>query len=339
MSRIIEEFSAQIIPEIESEMQRGLEIIAREHSQSLYDMLAYHLGWDEGNPGRKTSGKRIRPLILLLVCEASGGDWRSALPAAAAIELMHNFSLIHDDIEDNDRLRHGRPTLWTKWGVPLALNAGDSMFALANLAMHRMKNSVPADILLEATFRFQKTTLRLTEGQHLDISYEEMQNLDISDYWPMVSGKTAALIAASSELGALLAGADPDIQEIYRKYGEKLGLAFQTLDDFLGVWGDPQITGKSSASDLLEGKKNLPVLYGLSRRGEFARRWKSGLPSPADVAGLADLLEAEGARTFTLETSARLTDEALAALSEAKPHGDAGQALFELTKNLLHRNQ
>lgn len=340
MSNLIDDLGARLIPEIESEMYRCLEMIDREHCQSLYDMLAYHLGWDEAGAGRKTSGKRIRPLILLLVYEASGGgDWRSALPAAAAIELIHNFSLIHDDIEDNDRTRRGRPTLWTKWGLPLALNAGDSMFALANMVMHRMVNHVPAQVLLEAAFRFQKTSLRLTEGQHLDISNAELQNLDITDYWPMVSGKTAALIAVSAEIGALLGGADAPLQEIYRDYGEKLGLAFQTLDDFLGVWGDPRVTGKSSASDLLEGKKTLPVLYGLSRGGEFARRWRNGPPSPAEVAGLAGLLEAEGARTFTLETSARLTEEAMAALSDAKPHGKAGQALLELTQNLLHRNQ
>jgi geranylgeranyl diphosphate synthase type I len=339
VSTRLEDVSAIMLPEIENELHRSLECIDRGRAASLYGMLAYHLGWEGQQEGQKSSGKRIRPLLLLMVSSACGGNWQRALPAAAAIELVHNFSLIHDDIEDNDRTRRGRPTLWTKWGLPLALNAGDSMFALAHLALHGLQRNVPSEMALKVTYLLQQTCLRLTEGQHLDISYADQTDLEIDDYWPMVNAKTAALIAASAEIGALLGGANPQRQEMYRIFGEKLGLAFQVLDDFLGVWGDPHVTGKSAASDLSESKKSLPVLYGLSKQAEFARRWQNGISSAEDVFLLADLLAAEGARTYTHEVSVRLTDEALAALAAAAPQGEAGDALGELTHHLLHRNQ
>ena len=339
MSTCLEDLSAIMLPEIENELHRCLESIDRRRADSLYAMLAYHLGWEGQEGAQKPSGKRIRPLLLLLVSSACGGDWRIALPAAASIELVHNFSLIHDDIEDNDHTRRGRPTLWKKWGLPLALNAGDSMFALAHLALYGLKSNVSAEMMIKVTHLLQQTCLRLTEGQHLDISYAERTDLEIEDYWPMVNAKTAALIAASTEIGALLGGANQKRQKIYRDFGEKLGLAFQVLDDFLGVWGDPHITGKSAASDLSEGKKSLPVLYGLSKKAEFTRRWREGTSSTGDVSLLANLLADEGARTYTLEASARLTGEALAALSAAAPQGEAGKALGELSKHLLSRNQ
>lgn len=339
MATPLEEFNALLLPEIENELHVCLEVIGTSRYRSLYDMLAYHLGWEEHGTSRKSSGKRIRPLLLLLVCDACSGDWHAALPAAASIELVHNFSLIHDDIEDNGRTRRGRPTLWAKWGLPLALNAGDSMFSLAHLALHRMVRNVPAAVVLKTIYLVQRTCLRLTEGQHLDISYTEMDTLDITDYWPMVRGKTAALIAASAEIGALLGGADEARQRQYQVYGEKLGLAFQALDDYLGVWGDPQVTGKSAASDLLEGKKSLPVIYGLSKKGEFARHWQNIIPATRDVSKLARLLEAEGAQTYTLDTSTRLTAEALETLEQAASQGRSAQALFELTRFLLQRNQ
>jgi geranylgeranyl diphosphate synthase type I len=153
----------------------------------------------------------------------------------------------------------------------------------------------------------------------------------------MVSGKTAALLAACTELGALAANASSSKRAAYRQFGNDLGLAFQALDDILGIWGDAALTGKSTESDLLAGKKSLPVLYGLDCKGPFARRWQQGPIHPEETAALAAQLEAEGARDYVQETATRLTDQALQALNEAGPQGVAGEALFELAGQLLNR--
>jgi geranylgeranyl diphosphate synthase type I len=251
--------------------------------------------------------------------------------------LIHNFSLIHDDIEDNSPLRRGRPTLWTKWGLPLAINTGDSMFTLAHLALLRLEKTTNPQITLAATNVLQNTCLHLTQGQHLDISYEDEKTLPIEAYWPMVGGKTAALLSACTEIGAIIADADQETREAYRKFGRDLGLAFQALDDILGIWGDAAKIGKSNASDLVAGKKSLPVLFGIAQNGEFAQRWLGEPIRPEEVAQLAAQLEAEGARDYTQAAANRLTGAALEALEQAQPQGEAGEALIQLANKLLQR--
>jgi geranylgeranyl diphosphate synthase type I len=300
-------------------------------------MLAYHLGWEGEGAGPRASGKRVRPLILLLIASAAGGDWQVALPAAAAVELIHNFSLIHDDIQDRSPLRRGRPTVWVKWGVPQAINAGDAMFTLAQNALLDLEVSLSPEIVLQAGRIFQHACLALTQGQYLDLSYEARGDLDLEAYWPMVEGKTAALLSACTEIGAVIAGADETTCRAYRHFGRDLGLAFQALDDMLGIWGDAALTGKSAESDLVTGKKSLPVLFALGENGPFARRWAQGPIHEAEVAELAAQLEAEGAYEYTQASASQLTERALGALDEAGPSGDAGQALRQLAGKLLSR--
>jgi geranylgeranyl diphosphate synthase type I len=300
-------------------------------------MMAYHMGWEGEGAGPEATGKRIRPILVLLTTQAAGGDWQRALPGAAAVELIHNFSLIHDDIEDNSPLRRGRPTLWTQWGIPLAINTGDAMFTLAHLTLLKLAETTNSRITLAATNVMQETCLLLTQGQHLDISYEDEKTLPIQAYWPMVSGKTAALLSACTEIGALVADADEERRAAYRQFGHDLGLAFQALDDILGIWGDAAKIGKSNASDLVAGKKSLPVLYGLTQNGIFAQRWLAGPITPAEIPDLADQLEIEGARDYTQTEANRLTDSALKALEQAQPQGEAGKALIQLAHKLLQR--
>jgi geranylgeranyl diphosphate synthase type I len=169
------------------------------------------------------------------------------------------------------------------------------------------------------------------------MAFENRGDLTVDDYWPMVSGKTAALLSACTGIGALLGGAKEADQVIYRDFGHSLGMAFQVLDDYLGIWGDPATTGKSIASDLAAGKKSLPVLYGLGKQGPFAQRWIKGPLNPDEIPQMADELASEGGKLYTLEMADQMTDLSLASLREVAPHGDAGGALFELVQMLLAR--
>jgi geranylgeranyl diphosphate synthase type I len=333
----LDAFINDYYPAIENILNQTVELANGIGLDELHSMMAYHLGWIGEGSGTAATGKRIRPILVLLTTQAAGGKWKNALPAAAAVELIHNFSLIHDDIEDNSHLRRGRPTLWTKWGIPLAINTGDAMFTLAHMAIMDIESYTNKRITLEAVKTLQNTCLRLTQGQHLDISYEDQKNITVDSYWPMIQGKTAALISACTEIGALIADVDEMKLDAYRCFGRDLGLVFQLVDDILGIWGDTNKIGKSNASDLVAGKKSLPVLYGLAQNGKFARRWLSGPIMPDEVSELASQLEAEGAKDYTQNEADRLTDSALDALLKAKPTGEAGLALTQLAHQLLSR--
>jgi geranylgeranyl diphosphate synthase type I len=221
----------------------------------------------------------------------------------------------------------------------MAINAGDGLFVIANLAITDLVTHYPADIIVKAARILNDTCLDLTRGQFLDMSYEERNDLTIEDYWPMVSGKTSALLSACTQIGALLGYADNDQEEAYRLFGHHLGLAFQVQDDILGIWGEEAITGKSAASDLVEGKNSLPILYGISKGGRFSERWKQGPIKADEVKAVASLLEEEGGRSFASEVAEKETEKALSYLKKAKPQGEAGEALLELAHKLLKRNQ
>ena len=246
------EFS-QMVAEVEAEMTAILD----EHrgpAAPLYEMLAYHLGIDGGGG---TGGKRIRPLLGLLVYRALGGDYRRALPGAAAVELGHNFSLVHDDIQDGDRERRFRPTLWVRWGVPQAINAGDALFALSRLALYRLatdQNESDPDApdarqILELMRIYDQTCLALCEGQYLDISFEGRLDVSVSEYLEMIELKTASLMAAGVEAAAILASQDPDVIAALRRFGDRLGLAFQMADDVKGAFWQESASGKAEAGD------------------------------------------------------------------------------------------
>ncbi len=336
-SHTIDSLTQTYLDSIESELHQAVKRSKDFGNTRLYDMLAYHMGWQGSGDNVKVRGKRIRPLLVLLVCSAAGGDWSRVLPGAAAVELIHNFSLIHDDIEDDSPLRRGRPTVWVKWGIPQAINTGDAMFALAHLEVVRLAETVDPSVALKAVEILQNTCLHLTQGQFLDLSYESRLDLAVDDYWPMVEGKTAALIAASTELGALAAFSDVQVSDKYRQFGRVLGLAFQVQDDMLGIWGNSSLTGKSSQSDLVTGKLTLPIIYGLSRSGEFYARWKLGPIQPAEVPEIIALLEQEGGKDFTIAQADQLIDQALSILEEVHPSGVEGQALKELALSLVNR--
>ena len=302
-------------------------------------LLEYPLGWvdAEGNPTEVAGGKRVRPLLVLLCAEAAGGNWHPALPAAAAVEILHNFSLIHDDIEDASPLRHGRPAVWKQWGLAHAINAGDAMFALAYSTLTRLREDVADDIVLSAMAIFCQTNLILTRGQHLDIRFETQPMVSTDEYLAMIEGKSAALLGASAQLGALIGSRDEAIASYYRAFGLNLGMAFQIRDDILGIWGDPALTGKSAATDILTRKKSLPVLFGLERSPALRDLYASATFGEAEASEAVRLLDALDARGHTASFERVYHQRALDALHAAQPAEPAGSELFGLLDALLGR--
>jgi geranylgeranyl diphosphate synthase, type I len=328
-----------MLPAIETELKRQVCRLDEAHTRPFYEMLTYHMGWTGEGAGPEATGKRVRPLMLLLTVAACNMEWLHASPAAAAVELVHNFSLVHDDIQDNSEKRRRRTTVWKIWGMPMAINAGDALFVLSNQAIMDLSEYYPAEMVVDAASVLHNTCLDLTRGQFLDMSYEKRNDLGVENYWPMIASKTAALLSACCHIGAILGGVDENKQDAYRSFGHALGMAFQVQDDILGIWGDEAVTGKSAASDLLEGKKSLPVLHGLTQSGKFARRWAAGPIQADEVEEIAQLLAAEGSYEYTHAMSRQLTTLAQDSLREADPQAEAGEALMELANKLIKREQ
>lgn len=184
----IQEAMARYLPLIEGALREALQT-PHAHLAAHHGMMHYHLGWvdERFQPKPARGGKRLRPLLCLLACEAAGGDVHDALPAAAAIEILHNFSLVHDDIEDNSPTRRGRPAVWALWGVPQAVNVGDALFALAHRTLGRLwERDMPAERVLAAILAFDEACVALTEGQYLDMSFEERSDVTVDEYLRMI---------------------------------------------------------------------------------------------------------------------------------------------------------
>ena len=323
-----------MIADTEAEILQVVDAVDGPATRGLYDMVRYHLGLD-GPTG--LSGKRLRPLLGLLAYASIAGDHRRALPGAAAVELGHNFSLVHDDIEDRDVERRHRAALWTVYGVGQAINAGDTLFVLSRLALHRLTDLGFSDRKVLRLMRlYDDTCLALCEGQYLDIRASDSgTGMSVDGYYDMIGRKTAALIAASVEAGALLATDDQAVVDAYRAFGWALGLAFQVNDDVLGIWGQEQVTGKEP-SDLAKRKQTLPVLYALEHatpedRQRLLELYGRPEPTADEVAEARSILERSGARDYARAEARRFRDEALAALDATGVVGaDARERLRDL---------
>ena len=339
MSSILQTVLARYLPALETEL-RDLLASTDPLYADLYGMFHYHMGWLDAElrpTSNGRSGKQVRPVLCLLACQAAGGALEQALPAAAGVETLHNFSLLHDDIEDNSESRRGRPTVWKLWGHPQAINAGDGMFALAHIAFARLPaRGVPVERAFAARSAFDQTCLTLTHGQYLDMSFEDRLDVTVEDYMTMIGGKTAALIATSTYLGAFLAGVDETTADHYRAFGHHLGMAFQVQDDVLGIWGDASVTGKSTSSDIETRKKTLPVVYGLEQSAALRQLYAQEI-APAQVQEVTRILDELGARLMAEAVAAKHHQKAMDALEQSGAAGEAGQALKELASNLLNR--
>jgi geranylgeranyl diphosphate synthase type I len=278
-------------------VEDALRAVVGDGDDPLIRTARYVLGWeDEAGRPSNAGGKRVRPSLCLLAAEAVGGMPQDALAGAAAVELVHNFSLVHDDVQDRDAERHHRPTVWALFGEAQAINAGDYLFALAMRTLARA--DVPSDRRTAALDALDRAVMEMIRGQWLDISFESRASITEEEYLEMVRGKTGALLGASLEVGALLAGATPELAAGLRRWGEEIGLAFQAHDDYLGVWGDPDQTGKSNTSDIARRKKTLPVVIGLAHAvaGPAVRAaYAKPQLTPDDIAGVVRALEEAGA--------------------------------------------
>lgn len=340
MSTELKNFSKIMLPALETEMRSVLRANGSP-PDALYGMLQYHMGWLDADfkPIQTNSGKQIRPLLCLLTTQAAGGTWQQALPAAAAVELLHNFSLIHDDIEDASETRRGRLTMWQIWGEAQAINSGDAMFAISHLALNRLiGREVPATTVVHALLRFDKTCVELTQGQYADMDFETRDTVTVAEYINMITGKTAVLLAHCAELGALIAAQDTTTIEHYAAFGRNLGLAFQVIDDILGIWGDEIKTGKSAASDIITKKKTIPVLFGLDKSPHLQELYLHSEPDSQFVTEVTAALDDLGAREFAIQHAKDYSAKALDHLNAAHPQGDAGQALHQLANMLLNRD-
>ncbi|MEU9699271.1 polyprenyl synthetase family protein [Streptomyces sp. NPDC047981] len=288
-------------------------------------VAAYHFGWidAQGNPTDADSGKAVRPALALLSAEAAGVAPEVGIPGAVAVELVHNFSLLHDDLMDGDEQRRHRDTVWKVHGPAQAILVGDALFALANELLLEL-GTVEAG---RATRRLTTASRKLIDGQAQDISYEHRDRVTVEECLEMEGNKTGALLACAVSIGAVLGGADDRTADKLEEYGYHLGLAFQAVDDLLGIWGDPESTGKQTWSDLRQRKKSLPVVAALAAGGPASERLGELLAADAkssdfesfseeEFATRAALIEEAGGRAWTSEEARRQHAIAVRALHE-----------------------
>jgi len=310
-------------------VERYLQSFVRESKpHSLYGPSKYVL---------RAGGKRIRPVVLLLACEAVGGDPREALHAAAGIEILHNFTLVHDDIMDHSPTRRGRPTVHTKWDHNVAILTGDALLALAYRALLRTRSSRIQDV----TRLFTEGVVVVCEGQAFDKEFEERRRVHVNDYLMMIQKKTAKMLSVSAEIGGLIGTGDSAKLSALRSYGEALGRAFQVQDDLLDVVADEQMLGKRTGSDLVEGKKTFLLLEALrlakgKDKATLQKVVNNGGVPRSRIAEYRRIYESSGA----IASAERHVDQDLAAARaelERLPASGARMTLLWLTDKLARR--
>jgi geranylgeranyl diphosphate synthase type I len=301
---------------------------------------SYHFGWTDVH-GRETAGnggKAVRPALALLSAEAAHAPADDGVPGAVAVELVHNFSLLHDDLMDGDEQRRHRRTVWAVWGSSAAILTGDAMLALAHevLLESRSPRAAVASRLLAAATR------ELIRGQVQDLAFEHHDHVTVEQCVDMALAKTGSLLSVSASIGAVLAGASTEVIDALTRYGTHLGLAFQLVDDLLGIWGDPAVTGKPVYSDLRARKKTLPVTYALAHGGgaasELAAWLATGEPATeADLVRAADLVAAGGGREWAGAEAHRQMQLGEAALTAAPIPAGPRDELIDLGRFIVSR--
>jgi geranylgeranyl diphosphate synthase, type I len=333
--------AGEILAWSKTAVSSGLRAAVTGLPPSMRHIAGYHFGWWDsgGEPIQGNSGKAVRPALALLSAQAVGCDPERAVPAAVAVELVHNFSLLHDDVMDRDQMRRHRPTAWMVFGVADAILAGDALLALAFQCL--ASGHPPSGA--EGIGLLSRCVAELCHGQSLDISFEQRDHVEADECWAMAAAKTGALFACACSLGALAGGAGAGQVARLGDFGGHLGLALQLVDDLLGIWGDPGVTGKPVYSDLRSRKKSLPVTAALNS-GTAAGEELAGLyrrPQPlrrGELAHAADLIEQAGAREWTHRRAQGEITLATEGLAAAGCQPEAEAALREVARLLMARD-
>ncbi|PXX60984.1 geranylgeranyl diphosphate synthase type I [Nocardia tenerifensis] len=328
--------------EILTSARKLCDPVLREAVSSLPEPLrlmgGYHFGWwdAEGAATPRQAGKALRPALTVCSAVACGATARAALAAAAAVELVHNFTLLHDDVMDGDQVRRGRPAVWTVWGIPDALLLGDALHALA---IRVLVTGLPGRTATAAIARLESAVIEMCHGQHQDCRFRTVGPVDVEEYARMAMGKTGALMGCACALGAVCARADPPTVSAMDTFGRELGMAFQFVDDLIGIWGDPEITGKP-ASDLARQAMSLPVVSalgsGTAAAAELATMYgRDPAIDSMDTARAAALVESAGGRERTRRLAERRVRAAIAALTDPASAADL-MALAGLVSDRNH---
>jgi geranylgeranyl diphosphate synthase type I len=323
---------------------------------AFYGQIEYHFGWRDADlrPNRAQPGKLLRPALLLAACELAAAHAGSdqdkasdavtcALPAAISVELVHNFSLIHDDIEDGDETRHHRATLWKVWGEAHAINTGDGVFSMARLELLRLiERGVSPTLVVELAELLDRTCLALCEGQYLDMAFERSQQINAEMYLAMIGRKTAALMACAAQIGGRLgAPDDPALAERLRDFGDALGMAFQVRDDLLGIWEAADL-GKSVAGDVRRKKMTLPVLLALDaatladREALLHVYTSAGQASEQEIESVLAIFERVRARERARAILRAHCEAARRALESASTDAASAQGAYQALASLVN---
>ncbi len=329
---------------IEIELGRA---VPETRGTDVHLLQGYHLGWIDrtGSPavGGSNQGKALRPTLCLFACEALSSSYARALPAAAALELIHNFSLLHDDIQDQDLERRHQPTAWSLWGAPRALVAGDAMHSTGDLAALRVEEEgVPPEVVLRVSQILTDSYLAMIEGQCLDLQFESRSDIVTEEYLHMIACKTGALIRCGLETGALLAdGSEPTVRA-FASFGDGLGRAFQIRDDYLGIWGDEATLGKATGNDIRRRKKSYPVVFALERAAgaaleDLRRIYGQAELEEDDVERVLAILDEVGAQDHSQAVTEEAANRALDALAPVALPGWAQAEAEDLVDFLARR--
>ena len=312
----------------------------------MYTALRYGMGWTDskGKVVVASTGKALRPVLCLFACETVGGSAKIAIPAAVALEFIHNFSLIHDDIQDKDQTRRGRPSLWVVCGEPKAVMAGNVLRVVADMCLEQLiRHGVTVDDALVAIQIFTEAYLQMIEGQYLDLLFERRHDIGLDDYLEMIARKTGALIRCALEMGATLGSSNSNTQSAFREFGRCLGFVFQIRDDVLGVWGKPAKTGKPVGADIQRKKNSFPIVHAMNyAKGAEARLFKQTYGKETldenDVSRILEVMDRLGTEEYAQSLARDHCEKALDAIKGVELSPQARSEIEDLAKFLLTRD-
>jgi len=316
------------------------------NNDELYLPIKYALGIINLDQSKTTNrpGKSLRPLLCVLTYSASGIDYSDFIESSLSLEYIHNFSLIHDDIQDNDDFRHNKPTVWKEWGKAKALTAGNALNNLAYLKLTRDETKLSKNQLTQISEILNYATLEMIEGQYLDIHFETEKNITENQYLNMISKKTGALIRASIEIGAIIGNHNSKDIEILNQFGTSLGYLFQITDDILGIWGDSSKTGKPVGSDIINRKKSLPIIHCINELPnnsfiQFDNIYSRDKHETNDVETILDFLNKTNTRFYTYRLAVKYYESCIFYLNQTSITQDQLNPLKLIIKNLVSREK